>query len=171
MCQLEVALVFATSTTHNGNIGGLAGADAICNTRAQAANLPGTYMAWISTAAGSPSTRFTQSPFPYRLVTGTKVADNWADLTDGFLDAPIDRTETGALSVNTGSSCGGSPRTVRTGTASNGTATNATCNNFTSNVANVLGHVGNTTAFQNATWSQCAQQACNLTTALYCFQQ
>src|SRR5262249_5263806 len=37
MCQWEWRTVFGTSTVHNGNLGGLAGADAICNVRAQAA--------------------------------------------------------------------------------------------------------------------------------------
>lgn len=37
--------------------------------------------------------RFTQNPGPYVLVNGTRVADNWADLTDGTLDHAIDRTE------------------------------------------------------------------------------
>jgi len=33
----DVQCVFVTSTTHNGNLGGLAGADAICQARAEAA--------------------------------------------------------------------------------------------------------------------------------------
>ena len=41
-------IVFATSTLQDGNLGGLAGADAICNTRASAAGLPGAYVAWLS---------------------------------------------------------------------------------------------------------------------------
>lgn len=42
-------LVFVTSTTHTGALGGLAGADAICQSRATAAGLTGTYRAWLST--------------------------------------------------------------------------------------------------------------------------
>jgi hypothetical protein len=40
--------VFVTSTTHSGNLGGLAGADAICQARAAAAALSGTFRAWLS---------------------------------------------------------------------------------------------------------------------------
>ena len=88
--------VFVTSTTHDGNLGGLAGADAICQARAAAAGLPGTYLAWLSDGSASPATRFlTQSAGPYRLVNGTTIADDWADLTSGDLDAPINITETG----------------------------------------------------------------------------
>ena len=43
--------VFVTSTAHRGGaLGGLAGADAICQERADAAGLPGTYRAWLSSA-------------------------------------------------------------------------------------------------------------------------
>jgi cysteine-rich repeat protein len=68
-------IVFVTSEIYTGNLGGLAGADAKCQSLADAAGLPGNYMAWLSTGASSPSTRFTQSPNPYVLVNGTKVAD------------------------------------------------------------------------------------------------
>ena len=34
-------IVFLTSTTHTGNLGGLTGADAICNDLASTAGLPG----------------------------------------------------------------------------------------------------------------------------------
>lgn len=39
---------FVTSTTHTGNLGGLSGADEICNQLAADAGLPGTYVAWLS---------------------------------------------------------------------------------------------------------------------------
>jgi cysteine-rich repeat protein len=41
--------VFVSSQMYDGNLGGLAGADAKCQALADAANLTGTYMAWIST--------------------------------------------------------------------------------------------------------------------------
>jgi hypothetical protein len=74
-------------------MGGLAGADAKCQARANAANLPGTYMAWLSTQDAWPASRFTHWNSWYVRVDGVKVADNWADLTDGSLDAPINKTE------------------------------------------------------------------------------
>ncbi len=45
---LSPNLIFATSGLYNGNLGGLSGADAICQSTAQAANLPGTYRAYLS---------------------------------------------------------------------------------------------------------------------------
>lgn len=97
-------LVFLTSTTHvGGALGGLVGADAICQQKAQAASLPGTYMAWLADSTGSPVTRFVRSTGPYRRVDGVTVADNWTDLTDGSLAATLNLTETGT-SVNSGPS-------------------------------------------------------------------
>ena len=53
--------VFVTSTTHTGNLGGLDGADAICQARAESGPAaPGTYKAWLSTAAESAAS----SPHP-----------------------------------------------------------------------------------------------------------
>lgn len=49
--------VFTTSTVHDGNLGGLAGADAICQARAAAAGLPGTYRAWLGTSTANAQAR------------------------------------------------------------------------------------------------------------------
>jgi hypothetical protein len=46
---LPTNIVFVTSTTHTGQLGGLSGADEVCTTRAEQAGLPGTYVAWLST--------------------------------------------------------------------------------------------------------------------------
>src|SRR5438046_556790 len=43
-------VAFVTSTTQTGNLGGLAGADAICQSRAANAALSGTYRAYLSTS-------------------------------------------------------------------------------------------------------------------------
>jgi cysteine-rich repeat protein len=170
MCELEYRLVFATSTTTDGNLGGLAGADMICQTRAAAANLSGTYMAWISTDQGSPSTRFIQSTVAYQLVTGIKVADSWADLVDGTIDNAINRTESGAPSVNSIATCGASDRTVHSGTTDAGTLAADTCNNFTSGIDVDLGTIGRTTS-TNGSWADCSSVSCDQAAALYCFQQ
>jgi len=88
-----VCTVFVTSSEHNGNLGGLSGADGICQQLATAATLPGTYRAWLSSVDGSPSTRFRRSQHPYLRPDGQVVAINYADLTSGTLRNPIDRTE------------------------------------------------------------------------------
>ena len=85
--------VFVTSQVFTGDLGGLAGADAKCQAAATAADLPGTYRAWLSSSTESPQDRFVHSSIPYRLLNGTDVAGNWSDLTDGSLDAGINVSE------------------------------------------------------------------------------
>jgi hypothetical protein len=159
--------VFATSTTHAGDFGGLAVADGICQARAAAAALPGSYKAWLSTSTESPSTRFTKLAGPYRLVTGTQIADNWADLTDGSLDAPINRDESGAAVAGlawTG--------TMPNGTSSPGPADFVNCDGWTSTGVGLgnFGQTGNTTA-SNTFWTATGGWSCFDSLRLYCFQQ
>ena len=75
-------VVFATSTRQNGNLGGLAGADALCQARAASAGLGGTYLAWLADSTGSPTTRFSMSAGPYVRTDDVLVAYSWSDLTD-----------------------------------------------------------------------------------------
>jgi cysteine-rich repeat protein len=175
-CTWEVRVAFVTSTMYTGNVGGIVGADAICNMHAQQANLPGTYMAWISTnlAGQNPATRFTQSAVPYYMPNFMKIADNWADLTDGTLDNAISVDQNGNASpVTTDNSCG-STRIARTGTAANGTAPVGLgrCNNFTSSSNGGQGTPG-VTVNVDATWTNCAQAGpvCSILMPIYCFQQ
>jgi cysteine-rich repeat protein len=169
-CGWEFRYAFATSSSHTGDLGGLAGADAICNMLAQAALLPGTYMAWLSTGAESPSTRFTQSTVPYLVPDGNKVADDWADLTDGSLDFAVGRTETGVNSVATAIMCGGSNRLARTGTTEFGTPGPSTCADYSSSLVDDLGLIGRS-ASNESFWSNCGEVGCDVLLPIYCFQQ
>ncbi len=95
----NVKYMFVSSTTHNGNLGGLAGADTICDDLASAAGLPdGDYMAWLSDSASSPSTRFNQSVIPYVSRDSTQVAANFAQLVNvsSGLDSAL-MTEAGVV--------------------------------------------------------------------------
>jgi len=167
-CQWEARIVFTTSTVTAANFGGLMGADAICNMRAQAAGLPGTYMAWVSTDQGSPATRFVQSMVPYRMVNGTKVADDWTDLTDGTLDVNINKTELNGTPPVASFSCNNTNRMTWTGTEVDGTALANTCSNWSSTAG--TGVVGRNT-ITTATWTNCAAAPCTATAPIYCFQQ
>ncbi|MCB1058064.1 MAG: hypothetical protein KDD11_21405, partial [Acidobacteria bacterium] len=51
-------IVFVTSVGHDGNFGGLAGADAFCQSLADAVSLGGTFKAWLSDSTTSPADRF-----------------------------------------------------------------------------------------------------------------
>jgi hypothetical protein len=93
--DLSPHIVFATSSVHGCGLGGVTGANGICQARAQAAGLPGTFKAWLADASSSPATTMTRHLGPYQLVTTAVVAQGWNDLTDGTLLNKIDRTETG----------------------------------------------------------------------------
>lgn len=87
-------VVFVSSVQYQGNLGGLAGADAKCQTLAANSALPGTFRAWISDATTGPANRFdTSFTGVYQLVDGTLIAHGWPDLTDGTLSHAIDYSE------------------------------------------------------------------------------
>ncbi len=90
--------VFVTSVSFKGNLGGLTGADDKCQAEADgtASIVPsGTYLAWLSDGTHSPDTRFTKTAHPYILPGGTKIAEDFTDLTDGSILHPIDIDPTG----------------------------------------------------------------------------
>jgi hypothetical protein len=97
----DPSYVFVTSSLHNGDLGGLAGADAICN-QAAAGNLPGNYTAWLSVESGSIAAweRVFDNPDGYRLYDGSPVALLLTDVCacssiDCLINA-INQTETGS---------------------------------------------------------------------------
>jgi hypothetical protein len=162
--------VFVSSLSHDGALGGLTGADAFCQDLADSATpapLPGTYLAWLSDVDGSPSTRFRHVTVPYVRVDGVVVAQNWNDLTDGFLANPISRTENNTP-----------PSQIRvwTNTATNGAAatTILSCGNWLSNSDQVDGGVGDPRETNNSwTGTGGLSLSCDDATqvVIYCFQQ
>jgi hypothetical protein len=154
--------VFVTSSAYGGSIGGLDGADEICQIFADGANLPGTYKAWLSDSSASPSTRFVRSTGPYRLVDGTQIAADWAHLTDGSLRAPITLTENGDT-VN-------DSYYVWTYTKVDGTGGTSGdhCGNWTDST--VAGFRGVDTE-KDTNWTQSGTDDCNISHHLYCVQQ
>jgi|GEM_PF-3369900 len=153
-------IVFVTSATATANYNGLTQADTVCQNLATAAGLSGTFRAWLSNATDSPSTRFTQSTVPYKLVDGTQIADNWTDLTDGTIDNPINKTETN----------GGPPNTsVYSGTTANGTVVaDEHCSNWTGAPKASVGNTGET----GSGWTLSSKgKSCSFHYPIYCFEQ
>lgn len=160
VCQ-ATKTVFVTSTTTLGGFGGVFGGDAICQARAAAANLPGTYLAWLSDPGAAPAGRFTQSTDPYVMVDSTLIASNWADLTDGTIAHAIDRTELDTLYTGA----------VWTSTAPDGTFVGSvSCNGWTALGSNVTG-INGSAAATTGPWTQAGGTFCNNAFPLYCFQQ
>jgi hypothetical protein len=162
-----VLRVFLTLETFDGNLGGLAGADAACQSEARAAGLSGTYRAWLSDSTAWAGTRVTHTAARYVRIDGQTVASGWGDLTDGDLDAAIAVTVAGTV----GSA---STTTVYTNTNVDGgpSSTTDTCNDWTSD-AGMNVYVGDS-AYQNFWWTGDGHSIayCNYPAAkLYCFEQ
>lgn len=167
--------VFTTSTMYvGGDLGGLVGADAKCQARAVAAALPGTYKAWLSDAAASPSTRFAKATIPYCLVDGTLVANDFGDLVDGALATGINKTElNGPVPVN--NICA-QPTMVWSNTMTNGALSPGagSCGNWADNT-NMAANWGNPQLATGSWTSACSGSgsfcSASFSAPLYCFQQ
>ncbi len=155
---------FLTSTTHQGDFGGLSGGDAICNARASEAGLSGTFVAWLSTSTVDAKDRIPDQAY-YR-VDGVKVVDDKSDLIDGDLDARIDIDETGAMTPS-----GIPDRLVWTGTVGSGVGigTNS-CADWTDATTSSDGIQGVTTLATDF-WAFATVTQCGLEARLYCFEE
>ena len=155
--------MFVTSETYTGALGGLAGADAICQEHADDAGWPGTFKAWLSSRTTSVSERFDRDfdDAAFVRTDGVLVANNWADLTDGTLLAAINRDEFRDTQ-------GGSVWT-NTGTEGNARGNNSDCNQWrTTSDRSRIGSVSAT----DSLWTAFSQiSTCAIQYRLYCFQQ
>jgi hypothetical protein len=158
-----VKMVFLTSTKHDGNLGGLAGADGICNSLAGQQGIGGAFKAWLSDDTGSPSSRFTKSTVPYTLHDGTVIAVNYADLTDGSLASPINMDESGLTPADFD--------TVWTTTLVGGERPlfGEHCGNWSDNGA-MEGFFGEAFA-TDSRWTESLQMPCTFLSRLMCFEQ
>jgi hypothetical protein len=150
--------------TYTGDLGGLAGGDAKCQSLAGAAGLGGTWMAWLSDGKMvTPVTRLAHATVPYMLVGGGQIAADWTDLLDGMIAAPIDHDETGTqLGPN-------AETKVWTGTNADGSPLGPSCGGWTTTGSAAT--YGQTTS-QDAKWSFVSGTPCdNNSFHLYCFEQ
>ncbi len=155
----QTSRVFVSSTTTNGNMGGLAGGDAICDAQASAASLGGTWVAWLSTSTVDAKDRLAPGSGPFVRAAGTPgtIANDLADLTDGTLGVAVLNDESGNP-VNTD---------VYTGTNTNGTKSTFICNDWTDNLGTALFGLTNASG---ASWTDNFDFACNPQRPLYCFE-
>jgi len=155
----DVVSVFVTQTRYQANLGGLAGADAICQATAVAAGLPGTdWTAWLSDSTENAIDRIPDGQ--YQLVDGTPVAADKADLTDGLLNAAINLSEFGNPTSGF----------AWTGTQEDGTDTGNNCDDWTVNSSGSGGDRG-ITDVRDGQWTKLnAEPAqCSERYRLYCF--
>jgi hypothetical protein len=170
--------VFVTSTTYSGNLvqeaknvtkktytDGLAAADALCQSSANAADLSGSYMAWLATdSMAEPSDRFSDNAGPFHRKDETLVASSKATLASRIITAPINQTEYGdppPISVV----WTGIPRDYANGPQ--------TCESWSTDYylrAAGMGWTG--VEYINTKWTQSGGAIkCNLSIAIYCFEK
>jgi hypothetical protein len=162
-CAIPSKRVFVTSSSYNGNLGGLVGADAKCQQAAAAAGLGGTFRAWLSDNTTSASARLTHSTLPYVLMSGVQIADDWTDLTDGTLDNRIGVDEYGASVGNW---------EVWTGTHSDGSAYNGqNCSAWSDDSHTAPWGAVGLAGQSSSGWTDAYLQFCDNVVKLYCFEQ
>lgn len=157
-------VVFVTHDTFNGHdLDSLANADDLCTTRGKfftpvSRVKDRVFRAWLSTAGSTAAARHVHGTAPYIRPDGTLIANNWADLTNGDLAAPISIDSSGAAANGT----------AWTGTTATGTAVaGGNCNVWNSPAE--VGTVGSVAA-TDGKWTQSASVACNTMRRLYCVE-
>lgn len=147
--------VFVTSQTLTGNMGGLAGGDAMC--QLLGARLGARWAAWLSVEDGPHAVDRVTSAGPWMLPTGELVAADKASLLSGTLAHAIDRDENGQLVSN---------QNVWTGSGTNGKYSEKDCDRWTTGTN---GRLGNTSA-TGSQWTRATDERCTNARRLYCFE-
>ncbi len=165
ICNYKI--VFISSESYTGNLGGLSGADDKCQALATTAGLPGKYKAWMSDDTSSASDRLNHSATPYVQPNGEIIiAKNWEDLTDGFLLNLIDINEKGELIRFW---------MVWTGTLYDGVGSNFNCDNWkeegTWPTEQAWGLHGDPMFGSMGYWSNSDISECTRRAPIYCIQQ
>jgi len=151
-------VMFVTSTAVvPASIGGIAGADTECASRAAAAGITGNFVAWLSTSVQPAADRLAGARGWIR-TDGRPFVDSVADLLSSRLLNSAAADETGVL-IPDGSY-------VITGTANDGTAL-STCNDY--QAGGMYGTYG--LAHDGwSTWTYFINSGCGLAGNIYCFQ-
>jgi cysteine-rich repeat protein len=172
-CTLDQLFVFVSSVRVSGAIGGLAGADALCQQIAGSAGMQGYFRAWLSDGDQTPQTRFKHGR-PYVRPDKLVVADSLDQLiAAGTLKNPIEITEAN-VPLQPALGCEDQTDKVWTNLRPNGMASGfLTCGEWTTEdgVAPATGGIGVAHAM-DATWtaSECSLP-CDAQLRLYCVQQ
>lgn len=168
--------VFVTSIGYTGNLGGLEGADAKCQERANAASLGGIWRAWLSTNSQSAASRLTHPVQGYRRTDGAVISESWTGLVTGSpLVAPelteygVQTPYVGAGSVTGCSWAAGYFFHPWTATTNEGAYSGPDCDGWTSTSATGRVGLGGYSLSQWTNW--CPGFGCSSSQPLYCFEQ
>jgi hypothetical protein len=152
-------VVFATSTAYSGDLGGLAGADAICAARALAGGIPGVFVAWLSTGTMDARDRLGTAEGWVR-VDGKPFARSRADLIAGRILYPVLLDEFGLEQVG---------QEVFSATGPAGTLLSGRdCSGWTTAHLNAVVN-GGLISGGSGSWTYYWSGGCNLSNHLLCF--
>lgn len=148
--------IFLTSTTYTGNLGGLAGADAACQARADSASLGGNWMAFLSTASVNAADRMVLDGPIYNL-QNQLVATDELDLLNGTISNAAYYTEANVAWT----------ASAWTGSYSSG-AKKSHCGDWSSDSATSSGTYGSTHRTSSGWFLNDGDKTCDGTAALWC---
>ncbi len=156
-------IAFVSSETFGGNLGGLAGADGQCARLATAANLAGSYKAWLSSSTIDARDRFAGARV-WSLPDGRLIADTLTDLNAGKMAYPIHQDENGNIVDD---------EKVWTNTLGTGLrGPGAACSDWTTSSISVFSSPEGYTSGGPRAWSQYDSlgfvTACSVPKRLYC---
>jgi hypothetical protein len=163
--------IFVTSTSYNGNLGGIAGADTKCTTRAAAASLTGTWKALISDYSTDARNRSSHQELILNMA-GEVVAIGYKDLFMSWpnIDSPtilqnsVGFNEFGAA-VNGTNWWNGNDESGRSNSYSN-------CDNWTHGGGSFGGHMGETSRMSTGFYGGNGNNFnCNNMMRIICFQE
>ena len=159
--------MFVTSSSYvPSSIGGIAGADGLCNTHAALGSLSGTFKAWLAIdGTDDPDARFTKSTDPYYNTVDWLIAENYDDLTDGQLYSGNNVLRYDEYGVSH-AAFHHSWSNVKTDGTFAGTDH---CSGWTSASTVENGNTGRD--FANSYWTDNSFTACNNSVRILCFEQ
>ena len=167
--------IFVSSLASKGNVGGLSGANSICQDDADDNSLPGVYKAWLSLTTDGPQSTFVPARVPYVLPGSFDVvADDWTELTSGALAHAIDRHADGTSIAAgqefwTGTRANGLPSSLDPFGLADSLITD-NCVRWFAEISERSGVVG-TSGAVDSTWSDLTRRPCNTELRHICVQQ
>ena len=161
--RLAVIYIWVAPANNQGNLGGVSGADGICQTNAPGAGLPlpvatYTHKALIGATGASPRNPrnlFSSSDTrPIRRPDGTLVSNNWARFFN--------------TSFNLSAAVRNANVALWTGLDDDGNVGSNTCNNWTINANTHNGITGRISTFRNRIFDEITLSCSTVNTSIYC---
>ena len=159
--------IFVTSSTYNGNLGGLIGADIICTTVAGFGGISGSYRAVMSSSTESANTRLDIDGAVYMKTAAgnVTVATSGDRFWNNDLANPINVDENEAtLGAMQGPWTGTNPSGGTSGIG-------LTCTDWSIGNNSVLGSTGDTSTTASALWVNANGFTCEEMRPLYCIEE